>query len=128
MRAYELYEDAFNAFGIKALGTDKLGKLLLTDTHKGKITLRHLNRLKKIRAIRRLEMLRKQRTVQTMYGDPDIKREAAELELEQEKREHELQKLKDEIALEIDKAKIDQETKDHIRQMANKDIQRRRKI
>ncbi len=72
-------------------------------------------------------MLRKGRLLELMYGDPDLKKEAAESDIEHEKQEHELQMLKDKIALQIDKAKIDQETKDHIRQMALNGTRKRKK-
>ncbi len=54
---------------------DTLSRAYRTDSRKPKLTLRHLNRLKKIRATRALENQKKQGLLDVMYGVPD---EAAE--------------------------------------------------
>ena len=121
MRAYELYETDFEGLGIYDPTEDKLGRCHQSGACGQKITLRHLHRLKHIRNRRRREQAKKQALVQTMYGNPDFR----ELELEQQ--EQKLETLQGQITLEIDAAKIDQETKDHIRQMARDAIDRQRK-
>ena len=126
MRAYEFINET-NQPGRYDPAMDTLSMRRLSDTRKPRITLWHLNRLKKIRAIRRLEKLKKEDFVQMMYGDPDIEQQKENLELEHEKREQELQALKDEIALQIDKAEIDREQKDHISDMAMNAVKKEKK-
>lgn len=53
------YDPAADTIGIKRIGDSR-----------PKITLAHLNRLKKIRATRKLEMLKKEDFLQIMYGAP----------------------------------------------------------
>lgn len=50
---------------------DKVNARLPTDTRKAKLTLRALNRLKKMRALRRLEGLKRQDLFGVMYAEPD---------------------------------------------------------
>ena len=121
MRVYELYETEFEALGIYDPTDDGLSRRHQSGARGQKITLRHLNRLKHIRNRRRREQAKKQALVQTMYGNPDFR----ELELEQQ--EQKLETLQGQITLEIDAAKIDQETKDHIRQMALDGTRKRKK-
>ena len=47
---------------------DQLGQRSLSDTRKVKITLMHLNKLKKIRAVSRLDQLRRQELISMMYS------------------------------------------------------------
>lgn len=41
------------------------------DTRKPKLTLKHINRLKKIQSIRTLDSLKRQDLITVMYGVPD---------------------------------------------------------
>ena len=125
MRAYEFITET--EFGRYDPAEDTLSIRRLGDTRKPRITLWHLNRLKKIRAVRRWEKLKKADFVQVMYGDPDLEQQKEDLEFEHEKREQELQALKDEVALQIDKAEIDREQKDHIRDMAMNAVKKAKK-
>lgn len=49
---------------------DKFSQRQIKDSRKPKITLAHLNRLKKMRAAKDLETLMKQDLLQLMYGAP----------------------------------------------------------
>ena len=42
-----------------------------SDVRKPKLTLKHINRLKKMRAAQELERIKKSDLLQTMYGAPD---------------------------------------------------------
>lgn len=48
--------------------SDELGAADIMDTRKDRLTLRDLNRLKKLRAFRKLEMLKRQDTLALIYG------------------------------------------------------------
>jgi hypothetical protein len=50
---------------------DKLNQFKKSDTRKSRLTLRDLNKLKKIRATRRLEMLQRNDMLELIYGEPD---------------------------------------------------------
>jgi hypothetical protein len=50
---------------------DKFTQARLSDTRRPKLTLAHLNKLKKMRAARELENLLRQDTLQLMYGAPE---------------------------------------------------------
>lgn len=50
---------------------DEAGVRTPSDTRKTKLTLRHLNRLKKVRALRKLENLKREDLLGIMYGAPD---------------------------------------------------------
>lgn len=50
---------------------DKLGQRALSDTRKPLITLRTLNRLKKMRALNSLENHKRQDLLGIMYGQPE---------------------------------------------------------
>lgn len=50
---------------------DKIGVRQLSDVRKPKLTLRHLNRLKKIRAMKRLDALKREDLLGIMYGMPE---------------------------------------------------------
>lgn len=49
---------------------DKIERRTMDDSRKPKLTLRHLNRLKKIRATRKLDLLKKESLLGLMYGKP----------------------------------------------------------
>ena len=51
--------------------SDELQTADIMDTRKDRLTLRDLNRLKKLRAFRKLEMLKRQDTLSTIYGQPE---------------------------------------------------------
>jgi len=42
-----------------------------SDTRKPKLTLKHLNKMKKFKAMHNLEMMKRQEMLTTMYGAPD---------------------------------------------------------
>lgn len=50
---------------------DQYTRRELSDTRKPTLTLRHLNRLKKMRALKQLEQLKRQDILGVMYGVPD---------------------------------------------------------
>ena len=50
---------------------DRYTRRELSDTRKPKLTLRDLNRLKKMRALKQLEQLQRQDILGVMYGIPD---------------------------------------------------------
>jgi hypothetical protein len=50
---------------------DEVGVRTPADTRKPKLTLRHLNRLKKIRALQKLEDLKREDLLGIMYAAPD---------------------------------------------------------
>lgn len=56
--------------GYTDINQDQYSQRQLDDSRKPKITLAHLNRLKKMRAARDLETLMKQDLLQLMYGAP----------------------------------------------------------
>lgn len=51
--------------------TDEANVHNIGDTRKPTLSLRHLNRLKRIRALRKLENLKRQDLLGIMYGIPD---------------------------------------------------------
>lgn len=70
MKLFELAdEDAQTAYYDP--NADKINGRNLGDTRKPKLTLRALNRLKKMRAMRKLENLKRQDLLDIMYGQPD---------------------------------------------------------
>ena len=56
--------------GYTDISQDQYSQRQIQDSRKPKITLAHLNRLKKMRAARDLETLMKQDLLQLMYGAP----------------------------------------------------------
>jgi hypothetical protein len=50
---------------------DKYSQAQLSDTRRPRLTLAHLNKLKKMRAARQLENLVRNDTLQLMYGTPE---------------------------------------------------------
>lgn len=49
---------------------DDLAKAKIEDTRRPRLTLRHLNRLKKIREMKRLEMGKRARAIPSIYNVP----------------------------------------------------------
>ena len=78
-------------------------ELYETTTRKPYITLRHLNRLKHIRRRNQQARADKLAMLPVMYSGARLQ---------------ELEELESDISAQIDAAKIDQEQKDHIRDMA----------
>lgn len=66
---YKLYEREINV-GFYDVEQDKK-KPIRTDTRKPKLTLRNINRLKKIRATKEIEMAQKKDLLGVMYGLPE---------------------------------------------------------
>jgi hypothetical protein len=56
--------------GMYDASADKLSSADIMDTRKNKLTLKDLNKLKKLRAFRRLEDLKRQDTLGIIYGEP----------------------------------------------------------
>lgn len=125
MRARELYEERIPSRYDPE--EDVLNVRHFDDTRKPKLTLRALNRLKKIKAVRKFELLKKQGLIQLIYGDQDLAQEARERDLDFENKQRELEILKGEIELMIDGAEIDREKKDHVSDMAQNAMGRARK-
>jgi hypothetical protein len=50
---------------------DNVTKRKLNDTRKPVLTLKHLNKLKKMRALRMLEKLKREDLLAVMYGQPE---------------------------------------------------------
>ncbi len=130
MRAHELLEDAgLVALGLYDPARDRLHTRTPGDARKPGITLRQLNRLKRIRNVRRKAQEKRQELVRVMYADPDLAQQTREQEreLEYDRRQYELERLKDEISKIVDQAQVDQEGRDHVKDMAQQAIERARK-
>jgi hypothetical protein len=70
MRLLELAsEDAATAIYDPA--NDRLNRRSLSDTRKPLLTLRQVNKLKKVRALRKLENLKRQDLLGIMYSQPE---------------------------------------------------------
>lgn len=69
MRLVE-FNDQEIATGYYDPAEDNLNRRELDDTRKPVLTLRHLNRLKKMRALRTLENLKREDLLAIMYGAP----------------------------------------------------------
>lgn len=70
MKLYELAQsDLETAYYDPNL--DKINSRTLGDTRKEKLTLRKLNRLKKLRAMDKLQNLKKEDLLAVMYGQPE---------------------------------------------------------
>jgi hypothetical protein len=57
--------------GMYDASSDTLNAADIMDTRKDKLTLKDLNKLKKLRAFRRLEDLKRQDTLGIIYGEPE---------------------------------------------------------
>ena len=119
MRASEfLHETNWIAHGFYDPKKDILGRRNLDDTRKPEITLKMLNRLKKIRATRRRALLKRLEVAKVMYADPNQAKELFDLKRAREEQEHELKMAKAEIKNDIDAAEIHQDRKDDLTTMA----------
>ena len=121
MRYYELFETSPEAQGIYNRSRDKRQNDPASFSRRPPLTLRHLNRLKHIRNARLKAAKEKLAFLPKIYGDPN------HIESQLEQTQHEIQMVKDQIALEIEAAEIDQDKKDHISAMAKRAIERKRK-
>lgn len=70
MKIFELAQDDVST-GYYDPNTDKLNGRTLSDTRKPKLTLRNINKLKKMRALQSLESLKRQDLLGIMYGQPE---------------------------------------------------------
>ncbi|RYD47113.1 MAG: hypothetical protein EOP83_28560 [Verrucomicrobiaceae bacterium] len=70
MKLFELDQNDVST-GYYDPNEDKINGRALGDTRKPKITLRKINRLKKMRALRQLESLKRQDLLAVMYGVPE---------------------------------------------------------
>ena len=118
MRIKELYETSPTAQGIYDKNQDRQNG---SSNRIPRLTLRNLNRLKHIRNARKKAHKEKLEFLPKIYGNEDHL--AARQQLEQDR----LELIKDEIALEIEAAKISHDQKDHIADMAMRAIERNRK-
>jgi|HigsolmetaAR202D_1030399.scaffolds.fasta_scaffold00633_6 hypothetical protein len=73
MRLLE-FTDEVVATGHYDPAEDRMNTRNLGDTRKPVLTLRKLNKLKKMRAVRQLEALKRQDLMAVMYGDADSDR------------------------------------------------------
>lgn len=64
-------KDIDQEFGYYDPLEDELARASLKDTRRQHLTLRELNKIKKIQATRRLEMLQRQDSLELIYGQPD---------------------------------------------------------
>ena len=103
MRAFELYEFSHSQLGLKAV---------LPRGHD--LTLRHLNKLKHIRKRRAEERAEKLSLVRRMYGSNDVDETALDIE----KQKLELDMLKQDIQHAIDTAKLSDQSKAKVQDMA----------
>lgn len=69
MKLFELDQQDFES-GYYDPAEDKVNIRIPTDTRKPVLTLKHLNRLKKMRAVQKLENLKRQDLLKIMYGIP----------------------------------------------------------
>lgn len=71
MKLYELTTDQDLQTGYYNSSEDKLNARKPNDTRKPVLSLKHLSRLKKMRAVKKLEDFKHEDLLQTMYGIPD---------------------------------------------------------
>ncbi len=88
-----------------------------------KLTLRDINKLRKLRELESKRLEKQYAIRQYMYGDND---DRAQMELEQDKLE--LEALKQDIELIIAKAELDADSKQHITDLATKHAKRSLKL
>lgn len=88
------------------------------NNRKPHLSLRHINRLKKIQQAKREEFTQRKILMGLMYSDPDD--EQADRERVLDDKIHRLEMLKGEIGLMIDRAEIDDESRKHIQKMADR--------
>ena len=70
MKLFELSEEDLDT-AVYDPSKDQHTKRELGDTRKPRMTLRKINRLKKMRALKQLEKLKRQDLLAAMYGSPD---------------------------------------------------------
>ena len=123
MYAYELYETPLEELGLKS-----------AFPRSNKLTLRHLNKLNRIKKNREREQTARQALVRLMYGDQDFQHSHLEARLEQERLQHELELAKQgleqdrlKIEHEIELAKLSDEGRAKVRDVAHKVIGRKLK-
>ncbi len=68
MKLFEFLDDDDLQTGYYDPAEDKVNKRELNDTRKPVLTLKHLNKLKKMRALRMLEKLKREDLLAIMYG------------------------------------------------------------
>lgn len=125
MRAYELYE------------TDPLdldSQLIIEPRRHGRrepvLSLRHIHKLKRMKAAREAEYAAKLALWQAMYGSDDAaRRELDQRDADLDRREEELRlrKLKADLQVAAAKVKVGAERQDHLEKMAMNDVRRRKR-
>lgn len=84
----------------------------------GVITLKILNKIKRIRRLRERDYAKKLQRLSLMYGDRLAAMDQREIDLERDRLAFELEKVQAQIGLEIEKAEIDQDNKNHVHDRA----------
>ena len=101
-----------------------------TGTRRPAVSLKHVNRLKRMRVARREERDQKQALWGLMYGQDEPARrelERREAELEAREREQHLRDVEADIHKAIADAETDAESKQYLHAMAMREINRRKK-
>lgn len=125
MRFYELYET--EPLDVENQLFDRPHR---DGTRRPAVSLRHVNRLKRMRVARRDERHQKQALWGLMYGQDEPARrelERREAELDAREREQHLRDVEADIHKAIADAETDAESKQHLRAMAMREINRRKK-
>ena len=123
MRAWELYEQGND--DPRVSDDRRTG-----GTRNPIVSLRHINRLKRLRALRRAECKQRQRLCSLMYADPSTEQHSLderEADLDAREQELRLRELQADIDEAIAKAEVSQQQKDRLYRMAMRDINNRRK-
>ena len=124
MRAWELYEQG-NDDPATSEGRPRNG-----GTRKPIVSLRHINRLKRLKAARRAEDEQRQRLWGLMYADPSTQQRSLnqrEADLDVQEQELRLRELQADVDEAITKEEVSQQQKDRLYRMAMRDINRRKK-
>jgi hypothetical protein len=125
MRFYELYETDPLDHESQLFDRPRRG-----GTRRPAVSLKHVNRLKRMRVARRDERNQKLALWGLMYGQDDPTRrdlEQREAELEAREREQHLRGIKADIDKAIADAEVDQKAKQHLHAMAMREINRRQR-
>ena len=123
MRAWELYEQGND--DPRVSDDRRTGS-----TRNPIVSLRHINRLKKLKALRRAEYEQRQRLCSLMYADPSTEQHSfdeREADLDAREQELRLRELQADIDEAIAKAEVSQQQKERLYRMAMRDINNRRK-
>lgn len=115
MRIWELYETG---------GSGKTGT-----ARRPIVSLRHINRLKHLRASRRADQGQRQRLWALMYSDPTIEQQnldEREADLDGREQELRLRELQADIDKAIAKAEVSSHQRDQLHKMAIREINRRK--